>query len=156
MAFDNELPATSLPSAPTQGLEGEFYAEVCSGSGIGSDGEWGQAASYQLTDGTVVDPIQSYWSGDHTYSGPNLEPGVVAPGAGLHAAILNYADLTNANLSGADLGNSSMIGANLTGANLSSMPTPTGHTNLLSLVLTNANLTNANLTGTNWISSGVM
>jgi hypothetical protein len=34
-----------------------------------------QASSYQLTDGTVDDPIQSIEGGNHTYSGPNLEPG---------------------------------------------------------------------------------
>jgi len=33
-----------------------------------------QAASYQKTDGTVVDPIMHIYGGPHIYSGSNLEP----------------------------------------------------------------------------------
>ncbi|MCH7703073.1 MAG: hypothetical protein IID37_15430, partial [Planctomycetes bacterium] len=42
-----------------------------------------QAASYLEIGRTVVDPIQSIHGGNHTYSGPNLEPGANLTGAGL-------------------------------------------------------------------------
>ncbi len=48
------------------------------------------AASYQMIDGTIVDPIQSHYYQDDLpyYSGPNLEPG-----ADLSYAILSTAEL---------------------------------------------------------------
>ena len=59
------------------------------------------AASYQKRDGTIVDPIQINsppFGGDHSYSGPNLEPS-----ANLSDANLMGANLMGANLPGADL-----------------------------------------------------
>ncbi len=56
-----------------------------------------QASSYQLTDGTVVDPIQTSFyagGGGHLYSGPNLQP----------FANLNSADLAHATYLGATIG----------------------------------------------------
>ncbi len=62
------------------------------------------AASYRLTDGTIVDPIQlRNLPGDHPYSGPDLESGVESPGAELESAALDLADLAGANLDGANL-----------------------------------------------------
>ena len=52
------------------------------------------AALYQKTDCTIVDPIQINnppFGGDHSYSGPNLEP----------SANLSDANLMGANLTGA-------------------------------------------------------
>ena len=46
------------------------------------------AASYQKTDGTIVDPILDRYGDPHSYSGADLEPD---------------ADLTNADLTRADL-----------------------------------------------------
>jgi hypothetical protein len=46
------------------------------------------AASYQMNDGTIVNPIQNTSGGDSAYSGSNLEPN---------------ANLTSANLTGANL-----------------------------------------------------
>ena len=56
------------------------------------------AASYQQTGGTIIDPIQSVFGGNHSYSGINLESG-----ADLTFAELNDAVLVNANLTGAVL-----------------------------------------------------
>jgi uncharacterized protein YjbI with pentapeptide repeats len=98
------------------------------------------AASYQRTDGTIVDPIQSHLlHASHPYAGPNLRPGVSIPnsnlsGASLEHASLSGAEISNANLnevdldyadlSSSDLRNSTMRYsgisiANLSGANLS-------------------------------------
>ncbi len=113
-----------------------------------------QASSYLDIFGVVHDPIQ-YTNGNpapHHYSGPNLQPGVVAPFADLGGA-----DLTNADLSGADLYWAAMTSVDLTNADLSgaNLQYPTlGFANLSGANLTNAtlyfaNLTNANLDGTN-------
>ena len=72
-----------------------------------------QGSSYLDIFGTVHDPIQADDQSVHEYSGPNLEPGVVAPNAQLAEADLIYADLT-----GADLGDAWLTGANLSGPNL--------------------------------------
>ena len=50
------------------------------------------AASYQKTDGSIVDPIQNINGGDLSYSGNNVGPG----------ADLEGANLSNADLSGSD------------------------------------------------------
>jgi len=71
------------------------------------------AASYQKTDGTIVDPIQYRGGGDHPYSGSDL-----MPDAYLTNADLIDADLIDANLIGADLTNANLTGADLTGADL--------------------------------------
>ena len=57
-----------------------------------------QAASYQMTSGTIVDPILDTSGSIHDYSGNNLEPG-----ANLPRANLTYANLTDADLCDADL-----------------------------------------------------
>ena len=72
------------------------------------------AASYQMTDGTIVDPIQNTYGGDSAYSGNNLEPG-----ADLQLANLRDADLTEANLRYADLSYADLSGADLLYADLS-------------------------------------
>ena len=66
------------------------------------------AASYQQTDGTIVDPIQTISGGNHSYSGTNLQSG----------ASLHHANLISANLQSANLGGAGMTSTNLTGANL--------------------------------------
>ena len=72
------------------------------------------AAWYQKTDGTIVDPIQWNLGGDLPYSGKNLEPG-----ADLTGAILWQADLIGADLTGALLTGAILIDANLSGSYLS-------------------------------------
>ena len=61
-------------------------------------GSVAQAASYEKTDGTIVDPILHIYSSTHDYSGNILEPE-----ANLTAANLDYADLTNAYLTNVTL-----------------------------------------------------
>ena len=97
------------------------------------------AASYQQTDGTIVDPIQT-WFGNHSYSGINLEPFADLFNAGLHSAFLPEADLTGADLSWAGMSYADLTNANLTGADLS-------YANLSGAGLHNANLSGANLSG---------
>ena len=77
------------------------------------------ASSYQMNNGTLVDPIQTYDSAAHGYSGPNLAPGANLTGASLSDAMLTSADLEGADLSGADLSFTSLEFADLSGANLS-------------------------------------
>jgi len=67
-----------------------FLAMVLTGLLTGSVAE---AASYQKTDGTIIDPILDRRDITHYYSGPNLRPN-----ANLTNADLRYADLTSANL----------------------------------------------------------
>ena len=76
------------------------------------------AASYQVWDGTILDPIQDVRGGDSAYSGSNLEPGVSLVGANLNYAYLRSADLSNANLSNADLRYADLVGADLSNADL--------------------------------------
>jgi len=91
------------------------------------------AASYQKTDGTIVDPIMNRsprtWTPSypfdphpgepHSYSGANLEPEVDLHGPPYWSgANLSYADLSGANLYGADLAHSNLTTADLTNANL--------------------------------------
>jgi hypothetical protein len=74
------------------------------------------AASYQKTDGTIVDPIRLTHGGPHSYSGVNLESGENLTGADLTGADLNGANLTNANLTGANLTGADLNGADLNGS----------------------------------------
>ena len=71
------------------------------------------AASYQKTNGTIVDPILYYSVGKipRPYSGNNLEPGADLTDAYLSNVSLVYADLTGADLSNANLGGAHMTGA---------------------------------------------
>ena len=62
-----------------------FLAMVLTGLLTGSVAE---AASYQKTDGTIIDPILDRSGITHSRSGPNLEPG-----ADLTSADLTYATL---------------------------------------------------------------
>jgi len=66
-----------------------------------------EAASYQKTDGTIVDPIMDTNDSPHSYSGVNLE---------------SRADLTSADLSGAGLNDAELSDANPTGADLARVP----------------------------------
>ena len=76
------------------------------------------AASYQKTDGTIVDPIMDRYGATHSYSGVNLETGADLEDAELAGAGLTWADLTNANLTGADLTGVDLTGTTLTDATL--------------------------------------
>jgi hypothetical protein len=100
------------------------------------------AASYQMIDGTIVDPIQ-HQSAMHSYSGANLEPGADLTGADLTGAYLtsanlSFANLTDADLSYADLDYAYLIDANLTDADLS-------YADIEEASLTNADLSYADL-----------
>ena len=80
------------------------------------------AASYQMIDGTIVDPIQrtgDAGAGVHPYSGTNLAPGANLTGANLTGADLPDANLTDANLIGVNLHTAKLFGVNLTNAYLS-------------------------------------
>ena len=100
------------------------------------------AASYQMTNGTVVDSIQNVFGGNHSYAGgTNLQPGADLTNAGL-----TFADLTDADLANADLSNADLFLADLTNANLA-------NANLANANLTSANLTNANLFSANPFSA---
>ena len=77
-----------------------FLAMVLTGLLTGSVAE---AASYQKTDGTIIDPILDRRDITHYYSGPNLRPNANLTNADLRYADLRYADLTSANLTNANL-----------------------------------------------------
>ncbi len=110
-----------------------------------------QAASYQQNGGTIVDPIQNKFGGNHSYSGANLQPGAFLANAILTSANLINANLTasnlfNANLSGADLTNAVFDAASLFGADLSGADLSGANFNVASLLgadLSNAILANA-------------
>ena len=78
-----------------------------------------EAASYQKTDGTIVDPIMDINERPHAYSRNNLEPN-----ADLSRARLRYADLADANLTSADLTRADLSYAILEGADLSGAAPP--------------------------------
>ena len=61
-----------------------------------------RAASYQKTDGTIVDPILDPSGGLHSYNGNNLEPGANLADADLYGATLTYANLYGADLTAAN------------------------------------------------------
>ena len=48
------------------------------------------AASYQMIDGTIVDPIQDVRGGDSAYSGNNLEPGAFKRSDSSHHSTANW------------------------------------------------------------------
>ena len=116
------------------------------------------AVSYQRTDGTIVDPMQSVYGGSHTYSGVDLEPGASLSGAYLSGADVPDADLNGATMISAELDYANLLNAdltevmmfsvlldyaNLTGANLTDAGLP--HADLVSADLTGATLTSVNL-----------
>ena len=83
------------------------------------------AASYQRTDGGVVDPIRFAWgftdnvgSTVHPYVGVDLAPGVDLRGVELWTADLRGADLAGADLATGNLQSADLREANLVGANL--------------------------------------
>ena len=119
-----------------------FLAIVLAGLLTGSAA---QAASYEKTDGTIVDPIQyncPSWGGSdvHSYSGPNLEPGADMDSANLIRADLYLASLNSTNLTGADLRDASLRYASLREATLSDAT-------LYDADLEYADLTEADLSG---------
>ena len=101
------------------------------------------AASYQKTDGTIVDPIQVRGSIDpHPYSGPDLVPGVISPGAELESADLESAALQGCDLSEATLARAQLSGADLAGGNLAGVIADQAS-------FTDADLSGADLSGAN-------
>ena len=75
-----------------------------------------EAASYQETDGTIVDPILDTSGDSHSYRGSNLEPYTDLTNASLSRAVLADANLTSADLTRADLSYAILEGADLSGA----------------------------------------
>ena len=112
------------------------------------------AASYQKTDGTIVDPIMNWYSDSpHSYSGANLEPEADLTDADLTNAPLTEANLTSAILtgvrSGGITGNPSALPTNwqLTGGYLIGPGAYLSTATLTGAILTGADLTDANLAG---------
>ena len=106
------------------------------------------AASYQRTNGTIVDPIQNTkfaGGGDHAYSGPDLEPYANLSNADLELAFLGYANLEGAELSNANLERANLFSATLSNANLSNANLEGA--DLHSALLNGANLSNATIRG---------
>ena len=97
------------------------------------------AAWYQKTDGTIVDPIQSVEGGDLSYSGNNLQPDADLINADLINADLRHAWLIDADLTGALMDNAKLTDANLDSANLTD-------SRLIGVGLAGADLTGADLT----------
>ena len=123
-----------------------------------------QAASYQKTDGTVVDPVMDMFGSPHSYSGINLEShanlsntnltSADLRGAHLSNADMNRANLDRANLASADLHGTYMKHARLSGADLTEVNLTEASMHEVYLTeadLHNANLSNANMTGVNLI-----
>jgi uncharacterized protein YjbI with pentapeptide repeats len=106
------------------------------------------AASYQMIDGTIVDPIQNIMGGDLAYAGANLEPGAYLTNANLTNAKLYYANLSGADLTGADLNHAQLWETLLENANLT-------NANLGYAILTGAWLSNANLSGADLAFAGI-
>jgi hypothetical protein len=101
------------------------------------------AAWYQKIDGTKVDPILDVFGYTQSYSGPNLQPGVVLPDAAyLRFAVLTYADLSSADLAGANLAGALLDGGDLSSADLTGA-------DLWGASLTQTDLSSADLTGAN-------
>ena len=112
-----------------------------------------KGASYERSDGIVVDPILDRFGRIHGYSGPKLQSGVNLVGANLANANLYGANLSNAslyeahlvgaNLRDANLCDANLFGANLAGANLSNADLY--NADLLGADLNDTNLYNADL-----------
>ena len=103
------------------------------------------AASYQKTDGTIVDPIEYGYLmdyADHPYAGVDLEPFAALSGVDLSYANLDSADLQNSDLSYANLYMVDFYTANLSGATLVGA-------NLDTARLFGADVSGANLEGAN-------
>jgi len=127
------------------------------------------AASYQKTDGTVIDPILDTASSTHPYNGPDLEPdacldwgedlsGANLAGADLSDVWMEGTDLSGANLIFANLAESNLSGADLSGADLSGADLTDSflwNTNMESADLTGANLSSAFLGYTNLTSASL-
>ena len=81
------------------------------------------AASYERTDGSIVNPIFDTSGSILSYSGPNLTPGVVLsgenPSADLLDADLQGSDMSNINLSSAKMWRSDLRDTDLTSSDLS-------------------------------------
>lgn len=110
---------------------------ICFSSGSAS------AASYILTDLTVVDPILDNLGNTHPYEGNDLGPFAILIGADLREANLSNADLAGANLNSADLADVILAGAGLSNADLTLVRLR--RANLAGADLTGANLTAADL-----------
>ena len=74
------------------------------------------AAYYSQSSGTIVDPIQNVFGGNHPYSGVDVQAYAGLVNANLGGADLFNADLSNANLSTAVLFRTTLGGADLVGA----------------------------------------
>ena len=101
-------------------------------------GSVAEAASYQKTNGSIIDPILDIGGITHYYSGPNLRSG-----ANLTYANLRYADLTDADLSYAYLGDANLSYADLSYANLTGADL--FGADMFEALLEDADLSNTNL-----------
>ena len=107
-----------------------------------------QVASYQQTDGTIVDPILDIYGSTHAYSGNNLEPG-----ANLLNATLYRADLMGANLSGSNISwRQLQVVAGVTGVD--GMENNMTGFDLTDLNLAGATMTDVTLTREKWTDNG--
>ena len=83
------------------------------------------AASYQMIDGTIVDPIQNTYGGTHSYWGVTLKPNFPVDGnpprRGYHSHDLSYARLDYVNLFSAAIAGMDFRYASMRFANLSNI-----------------------------------
>ncbi len=119
------------------------------------------AASYQKTDGTIVDPILDTFGNTHSYrTGNDLESyAIPRDSANLYGADLSYAHLDNANLFRAGLWYANLSNANLTGANLSGANlehADLADAKLLGTDLSGADVQEAQLSNTTFSTSTVL
>jgi len=120
-----------------------------------------EAASNELDNGTIVDPILDNNGNVLADSGNNLEPNATLTSANLTSANLTSADLigaylndatlSHATLTSANLTHADLLGANLTSANLTSADLTSAY--LSHADLYNANLTSANCTGADFTNA---
>ncbi len=105
------------------------------------------SATYQKTDGSIVDPIRDLSGAVYPYPGPDLTPGVWWSNASLPGADLLQADLSHAQLPGVNLHGSRLDGADLSFANV--MGGDLGEIDLRSCNLEQTILEESDLSGSN-------
>ena len=148
------------------GIHRYFGAAMLAGIVLMGSVSGASAASYQMIDGTIVDPILcTGCSPDNTWQGGDvhLGPGVSIEIKNAFEIDLRYANLRWSDLSGSSLATALLVGSDFTGADLSDSLIAAGtaagyatfrgadlsNVRALNVNFTNADFTYANLTGAN-------